>query len=122
MDRNELKNYIEETYVVEAERPWIKFPLHEVFRRKDNKKWFAVLMQIEKKKLGVNEEGSINIINLKCYPDLIGELRMENGFYPAYHMNKSLWISVSVDESVDIDKLKWLIDVSFELTESKKTK
>lgn len=122
MNKNELRKYIEETYLVEEEKPWIKYPLYEVFRRKDNKKWFAVIMSIPKSKLGICQDGNIDIVNLKCYPDLIGELRMENGFYPAYHMNKDLWISVSVDGNVNDDKIKWLVDVSFELTGASKNK
>ena len=45
----------------------------------------------------------------------------ENGFYPAYHMNKSNWITVALDGSADNEKIKFLLDMSFDLT-SKKTK
>ena len=31
---------------------------------------------------------SIDVVNLKCDPLLIGSLRSEPGFFPAYHMNK----------------------------------
>ena len=37
-------------------------------------------------------------------------------------MNKDLWISVSVGENVNDDKIKWLVDVSFELTGASKNK
>lgn len=31
---------------------------------------------------------SMEIVNLKCEPDLIPNLIRESGIYPAYHMNK----------------------------------
>ncbi len=40
----------------------------------------------------------------------------EAGVFPAYHMSKTHWISVLLDGSVDKDKIKWLLDLSFELT------
>ena len=30
----------------------------------------------------------MEIVNLKCEPDLISTLIRESGIYPAYHMNK----------------------------------
>lgn len=37
-----------------------------VFRRKDNLKWFAVVMTVEAKKLGIGAFGQLDIVNLKC--------------------------------------------------------
>ncbi|MEI3098995.1 MAG: MmcQ/YjbR family DNA-binding protein [Oscillospiraceae bacterium] len=44
-----------------------------------------------------------------------GSLRAEPGFFPAYHMSKEHWISVEL-AAVDDDKLRFLIDMSWELT------
>ncbi len=69
--------------------------------------------------MGLGGDGKIDIMNLKCDPLLIGSLRLEKGFFPAYHMSKANWISVSLDSSVDNEKIKWLIDMSFDLTARK---
>ena len=45
---------------------------------------------------------------------MVGSLLRENGFYPAYHMTKSSWISVVLDGSADDEKIKMLLDISFE--------
>ena len=61
----------------------------------------------------------IDVVNLKCDPVLIGSLRMEKGIFPDYHMSKDKWISVALDGSVDDEKIKMLLDMSYELTELK---
>ena len=119
MNRTELTEYIADIYGAEAEYPWIKYSDYAVFRHANNKKWFAVIMDIPKSKLGLPDDEMICIMNLKCDPLLIGSLRNEKGFFPAYHMNKTNWISVALDGSVDSDKIKWLLDLSFELTARK---
>ncbi len=57
----------------------------------------------------------MNIVNLKCESDLIPNLIHENGIYPAYHMNKTHWISVDIEGYEDIEKLKILVDMSYRL-------
>ena len=122
MDRTELKNYIMEFYNAEPDFPWINYPDYEVFRHSNNQKWFALIMDIPKAKLGLTDEGIISIVNLKCDPIIIGNLRSENGFFPAYHMNKNNWITVALDGSAADDKIKMLLDMSFELTDVKTKK
>lgn len=121
MNRTELINYITEIYSADAEYPFMQYPDAAVFRHANNKKWFAVIMNVQKRKLGVDDDGATNIVNLKCDPILSGSLRGDAGIFPAYHMSKTNWISVALDGSVETEKIKWLLDLSFELT-SKKTK
>lgn len=54
----------------------------------------------------------MEIVNLKCDPDLIPTLIRESGIYPAYHMNKQNWISVDIEGYEDLEKLKMLVDMS----------
>ena len=102
MKRSELESFIMETYNAEADYPWLKYPNYEVFRHCNNRKWFALIM-----------------VNFKCDPILIGTLREEPGFFPAYHMSKDSWITVALDGSVSDDKIKMLLDTSYEATASK---
>ena len=122
MNRKELKKYIAEVYNTEPEYLWIKHPNYELFRHSDNRKWFAVIMELSKAKLGLNEEGMIDNVNLKCDPILIGSLRLEPGFFPAYGMSKTNWITVALDESASSDKIKMLLDMSFQITSVKAKK
>lgn len=122
MNRTEIINYISEEYGITAEYPFMQYPDTTVFRHANNKKWFAVVMDVQKSKLGLSEDGKIDIVNLKCDPILVGSLRNEKGFFPAYHMNKSNWISAALDGSADGEKIKWLLGLSFDLTAKKMKK
>ena len=116
MNREQLEKFLCETYAVDMDYPWIKYPNYEVFRHSNNKKWFALIMDVSKNKLGLAGDEILDIVNFKCDPAVIGSLRMENGFFPAYHMNKDSWITVALDGTVDDKKIKALADMSYELT------
>lgn len=119
MDRKELEKYIMETYNAQADFPWVKSPNFEVFRHCSNNKWFALIMDIPKSRLGLPGNEILDIVNLKCDPIMVGNLQSEPGFFPAYHMSKENWITVALDGSVADDKLKMLLDISYELTDKK---
>ena len=119
MDRAELKRFILENYNVESDFPWLKYPNYEVFRHSNNQKWFALIMDIPQNKLGLQGSDLLDVVNLKCDTLLIGSLRCEPGFFPAYHMNKDSWITVALDGSVSDDKIKMLLDASYDATTSK---
>ena len=119
MKRSELESFIMETYNAEADYPWLKYPNYEVFRHCNNRKWLALIMDVPKNKLGLQGEEVLEVVNFKCDPILIGTLREEPGFFPAYHMSKDSWITVALDGSVSDDKIKMLLDTSYEATASK---
>ncbi|WP_243025727.1 MmcQ/YjbR family DNA-binding protein [Clostridium sp. AM33-3] len=58
----------------------------------------------------------LEVVNFKCGPILIGTLREEPGFFSAYHMSKDSWITVALNGSVSDDKIKMLLDMSYEAT------
>lgn len=119
MDRKELEQFILDNYNCNTDYPWIKYPSFEVFRHINNKKWFALIMDISKDKLGLKSNEIISVVNFKCDPILIGSLLREKGFFPAYHMSKNSWITVALNNSVDNDKIKMLLDLSYQLTADK---
>ncbi len=53
MKRAELESFIMETYNAETDYPWLKYPNYEVFRHCNNRKWFALIMDVPKNKLGL---------------------------------------------------------------------
>lgn len=116
MNRTELQAYIEEIYGAKGECLWAKYPTYMIFRHNSNRKWFAAIMEIPREKLGLSGGGDIQVVDLKCDTRLIGSFREEKGIFPAYHMSKAHWLTVALDGSVDDDKLKFLLDMSYELT------
>ena len=113
---SDLIKYISEFYSTDAEYPFSTYPGHAVFRHRTNRKWFAVIMPITRDKLGLEGTDAIYVLNVKCDPILVGNLRKENGFFPAYHMNKTHWITISLDGTVDDEKIRFLLDLSYDLT------
>lgn len=120
LNRNNLDKYISDTFGVTADFPWLDSPETAVYRHNESRKWFGVRMAIPASKLGLEGDYSVDIINLKCDPLLIGSLHKEKGIFPAYHMNKTYWISVLLDGSVDDETVKWLVSLSFDLTKRQK--
>ena len=116
MDKAWLQAYIEQTYGVAGEYPFVKDPQTCVFRHQNNRKWFAVIMEIPKIKLDLAGEGRIIVVNVKCDPRLIGSFREETGIFPAYHMSKAHWLTLALDGTAAEDTVKYLLEMSYDLT------
>ncbi|MGN0256119.1 MAG: MmcQ/YjbR family DNA-binding protein [Eubacterium sp.] len=121
MKRSDLESFILETYSADADHPWRSFPDYQVFRHSGNRKWFALIMDIPKEKLGLHGGELIDVVNLKCDSVMIGLLLDKPGFFPAYHMSRSHWITVALDGSVPDDEIKTLLDRSYQATLPKMT-
>lgn len=66
-----------------------------------NKKWFALLMNVNNKLY----------LNVKTDPNYSDILRNTYDYIiPAYHMNKEHWNTIIIDEKVDEDLVKELIE------------
>lgn len=78
MNRVELEQFIQDNYNAEPDYPCIKYPNYEVFRHSSNKKWFALIMDVPKNKLGLRETDILEVVNFKCDPILIGSLLAED--------------------------------------------
>ena len=119
MNREELEAYILNHYSTEPDYPWADTPRAAVFRHAGNRKWFALVMEVPRSRLGRPGAEPLDIVNFKCDPILISSLRGETGIFPAYHMNKASWITAALDGSVQAETIELLLDVSYELTKPK---
>lgn len=119
MTREELERLITDNYSAEPEYLWLRYPNYEVFRHQSNGKWFAAIMDVPGDKIGLPGKELIDIADFKCDPALISLLLEEKGFFPAYHMNKKNWITAALDGSADDEKIKTLLDMSYNATAPK---
>ena len=123
--RDNVLQYAKTTYGTTPERLWRSHPDFLVLRHEDNQKWYGLVMDVEREKLhlpdDLRKEDDVDILNLKCDPNLAGSLMANPGIFPAYHMNKVNWISVLLDGSVPEKQIFSLLDLSFDLTAGKKT-
>lgn len=118
--REEIITYGKKKYHSEAEYLWADTPDAAVLRHGDNRKWYALIMEVSRARLGLCGEGAVDLLNVKCDPDMVAMLQSTQGFLPAYHMSKTKWISVLLDGTVGKDTILDLLDKSFGLTASKK--
>ena len=114
---NRISNWIKETFKDSPEFLWDD-DVNAVFRNNQNKKWYGIIMYINKNKLEKleKEDKKVEVMNVKLPPEQIDELVKKKGYYRAYHMNKKYWITFILDDTIDDDELKKLIRKSYEYT------
>jgi predicted DNA-binding protein (MmcQ/YjbR family) len=113
--KEKLFEYARERYGSEPEYLWKRYPEFAVLRCSANKKWYAIVMSVDGKSLGLEKGVKYEIVNVKCSPLMTGSLLAMKGILPAYHMQKEQWVSVMLDGTVDEEQLLSLMDMSYEL-------
>ncbi len=109
----ELIEYVKNTYKDDLEFLWKKFPNNAIWRRKDTGKWYGALLTVEKSKLGVKSEETVEIIDLRAEPQEIEVLINNQLYFPGYHMNKKHWYTIILDNSISTSEICRRIDDSY---------
>ena len=115
-------DYVLKQYGTQPEYLWKSYPDYAVLRHQDNRKWYAILMNVEKASLGLGGTGKMPVMNVKCSPEMLSLFLPQDGFLPAYHMNKNHWLTVLLDGSVDNDSILFLLNASFDLAATRQVK
>ena len=113
-----------------------------VFRHADTRRWFGIWLSVPcrwfgaenagrgsaglfgaenagRESAGAKNTGAAFCLNVKCPPDLIPLLTgQERGVYPAYHMNRTHWVTVRPCECAD-DTVRRLVQLSYTLTQGR---
>lgn len=113
----EIVAYIKNKYRDELEFLWEKSPKNAVIRRKSSNKWYAVILTVSKRKLNLDCDEIIEVINLHNIAEEIEKLIDNKKYFPAYHMNKKYWCTICLDGTVELEEIYKLIDISYELAE-----
>lgn len=111
----EIVDYIKNKYGDELEFLWEKSPKNAVIRRKSSNKWYVVILTISKRKLNLDSDEIIEVINLHNIAEEIEKLIDNKKYFPAYHMNKKYWCTICLDGTVELKEIYKLIDISYEL-------
>ena len=114
VDREEIFEYVKKQYGTIPEYLWSSSPDSAVLRHQ-NGKWYAVIMNVERSKLGLDGDGTVEIIDVKCDPEMTGMIIQTYGFLPGYHMNKQHWITILLDGTVGESKTLDFLDMSYDL-------
>ena len=111
----EVVDYVKNKYGDKLEFLWEKSPKTAVVRRKNSNKWYAVILTLSKRKLNLDSDKLVEVINLHNSPEEIEKLIDNKRYFPAYHMNKKHWCTICLDGTVELEKIYRLIDISYEL-------
>ena len=119
MTKQQFLEYCLSVYGTSPDYPFEEDFVTAVLRHADNKKWYALVMRLPRRKFGFDSDEIIDVVNLKLPTEMRGSFGAEEGVYPAYHMNKLHWISVLLPDAPE-DIVQFLVNASFEATKQKK--
>lgn len=107
-----LIEYVREKHGGELEFLWEKYPDTAIWRRQDTRKWYGALMNLPERKLGLDSDKVVDIVDLRG-----DALALADGaqIFPGWHMNKKSWITIRLDGSVAFDEICRRLDESYAL-------
>lgn len=105
MDKEEIMQYCLSLPNTFEDRPFQDDYKTVVMKHIDNKKWYALFMEVNDKLY----------LNVKTNPEYSELLRNSYQYIiPAYHMNKQHWNTIIISEKIDDSLIKELIEQSYE--------
>jgi predicted DNA-binding protein (MmcQ/YjbR family) len=122
MTRDDIFAYVMRKYGVSPDYPFDKDFKSAVMRHSGNGKWFALIMPVRADRLGHESSGYVDVVTVKSEPMLIDSFIAHEGFHRAYHMNKTMWLTIELIDAVPDEKIKDLIGMSYDMTDVKKKK
>ncbi len=118
-ETNDLKDdyiaWIKSKFGAEPDYPWPDDAPYSFVFRCPNEKWFALVMRIKYRQLGLNGDEAVWVVNMKAGQDDIPNLIDRKSIFPAWHMNKKHWITILLTAVTDFEKLCELTEKSYEL-------
>lgn len=117
--KDDYISWIKNQFGAEPDFPWPDTPDYCVFRC-PNEKWFALIMRIKYKQLGLTGDENVWVVNIKADQAEIPNLIDNKSIFPAWHMNKKHWITVLLTAVTDFEKLCELTLKSYELVSKSK--
>ena len=115
----EILKYANAKYGDAPEYLWSDLPDAAVIRRKDTQKWYVLLMTILPKRLGLDGDEPIEIVDLRFDADELPKKIDGERYFAGYHMNKKHWITILLDGSVPLAEILDYIDKSYLLAGEK---
>lgn len=118
MTREEFFDICRDIYDTEPDYPFRDAFDSAVLRHSNNKKWYAIVMEVPESKFGIDSDRVVSVVNLKVSEEMRGFFGKDKGIFPAYHMNKRHWISCILERTPH-DLLRILLSESFDATSTK---
>ena len=113
-----LIEHIREKFSDEPEFLWEKFPNFAIFRRKNNRKWYALIASIPKKYLKLGGAEEIEILNLRVEPEELDKIFDGEKYFRGWHMNKKSWLTLLLNETLTDEEIFERLEKSYNLAAS----
>lgn len=110
-----IAEHVRSKYGDELEFLWEKLPDAAVLRRKDTRKWYAVIMKVPLSKFGIDGDGCAEVLDFRCDALKLQSRIDGKSFFAGYHMNKKHWLTVLLNGSADVGEIIACIDESYAL-------
>lgn len=114
-----LIEFIREKFSDAPEFLWEKFPNYAVFRRKDNRKWYAVIMAIPRSKLKLGGDEELEILNLRVESEELDKIFDGEKYFRGWHMNKKSWLTLRLDDCLTFEEISARLKQSYNLASKK---
>jgi predicted DNA-binding protein (MmcQ/YjbR family) len=119
--REKLIVYLRDTDQAEITHAWPhQFPHYVTIHEKNNPKWYGLIMNVPYQKLGIDKKGEVQVLNVKLDPSEIQKRIDHQTYFPAYHMNKTDWISILLTTSISFEEVVEQVEKSHLLCSKKK--
>lgn len=100
--------------------PFGKFPSVSCLRIPETGKWYALMVYLNRQKLDETaKEAFVDLINVKVNKSDLPALLEQEGVYPSYHMSKTNWVSLVLDDSLSDEFVLDLVTQSRQLVAPK---
>jgi len=113
----EILNFVGQKYGTLPKYPW-KGDSNYCTLTNSKNKWYALIMKLSPKVIGLEGKEKIYLLNLKHLPQKIDNIIDYERIFPAYHMNKKHWITINLNSNIHFDRIKELIEESYTLVNS----
>ena len=121
--RTAILKYVKEKYNTRPDYPWKRDPNSAVLRHEDSRKWYGLIMNIQKSRLGLSDDATTDILNVRTDDPMFHDMMIQReGYLPGYHMNRQLWLTILLDGTAPFEEVCGMIDVSYKATASAKEK
>lgn len=114
-----LIEHIRETFDDAPEFLWEKYPNFAIFRRKDSRKWYALIANVPKKYLKLGGDEELEILNVRIEPEELDRLVDDEKYFRGWHMNKRSWLTVRLDDCLTDEELCARFERSYQLAKKK---
>lgn len=114
----EVIRYVQVEYGDELEFLWEGSLENAIWRNARNRKWYGLIMAVRGRKLGLEMEEKMEILDLRFDKNAAREFAASSEYVlPGYHMNKNNWITIVLDGRMATEEILRLLDHSYELVD-----